>query len=198
MSNIRYTEYKKKQRGRHAWGVLQMEGRKQKFQTVGEGEGARRKAKKLAQHLNQMEDAPASHEDRFLSWHRSGEPLPLDRAIRDHARAAKHTVAASTAERYGQFAERVVARLGDIDLRHLQKEDIGRLVRAECADDRAKDPTINACVLLRGTVLAALRTKDEFGRPHMLDHPLPTLTKIARQTANGAARHPLGSTGGRN
>ena len=120
MSNIRYTEYKKKQRGRYVWGVLQMEGRKQKFKTVGEGEGARRKAKSLAQRLNQMEDAPASPEDRFLSWHRSGEPLPLDRAIRDHARAAKHTVAVSTAERYRQFAERVVARLGDIDLRHLQ------------------------------------------------------------------------------
>ena len=59
MSNIRYSEYRKKQRGRYVWGVLQMEGRKQKFQTVGEGEGARRKAKKLAQRLNQMEDAPA-------------------------------------------------------------------------------------------------------------------------------------------
>jgi hypothetical protein len=57
MSNIRYTEYKKKQRGRYVWGVLQMEGRKQKFQTVGEGEGARRKAEKVA----------ASPEDRFLS-----------------------------------------------------------------------------------------------------------------------------------
>jgi hypothetical protein len=42
MSNIRYTEYKKKQRGRYVWGVLQMEGRKQKFRTVGEGEGDRR------------------------------------------------------------------------------------------------------------------------------------------------------------
>jgi hypothetical protein len=46
MSNIRYTKYKKKQRGLYVWGVLQMEGRKQKFQTVGEGEavleGARR------------------------------------------------------------------------------------------------------------------------------------------------------------
>jgi len=40
MSNIRYSEYRKKQRGRYVWGVLQMEGRKQKFQTVGEGEGA--------------------------------------------------------------------------------------------------------------------------------------------------------------
>ena len=191
MSNIRYTEYKKKQRGRYVWGVLQMEGRKQKFRTVGEGEGARRKAKKLAQHLSEMEKVAASPEDRFLSWHRSGEPLPLDRAIRDHARAAKHTVAVSTAERYGQFAERVVAHLGDIDLRHLQKEDIGRLVRAERAEDRAKDPTINACVLLRGTVLAALRTKDETGRPHMTDDPLPTLTKIARQTANDAWRPSL-------
>ena len=192
MSKAKYSEIRKKQPGgRYVWGVLQMVGRKQKFQTVGEREGARRKAKKLAQRLNQIEEVEASPDDRFLSWHRSGDPLPLDRAIRNHARAAKHTVAVSTAERYGQFAERVVARLGDIDLRHLQKEDIGKLVRAECADGRAKDPTINACVLLRGTVLAALRTKDEAGRPHMLDDPLPTLTKIARQTANDAWRPSL-------
>ena len=67
MSNIRYTEYKKKQRGRYVWGVLQMEGRKQKFQTVGEGEGARRKAKKLAQQLARMEEVASSPEDRFLA-----------------------------------------------------------------------------------------------------------------------------------
>jgi len=48
----------------------------------------------------------ASPEDRFLAWHRSGEPLPLYRAIRDHARAAKHTVAVSTAERYAVLSER--------------------------------------------------------------------------------------------
>ena len=34
-----------------------------------------------------------------------------------------------------------------------------------CVDGRAKDPTLNACVLVRGTVLAALRTKDEFYQP---------------------------------
>jgi len=84
MSKVKYSEIEKKRPGgRHVWGVLQMEGRKQKFQTVGEGEGARRKAKKLAQRLNQMEEVEVSHGDRFLSWHRSGEPLPLDRAIRD-------------------------------------------------------------------------------------------------------------------
>ena len=53
MSDIRYTEYKKKQRGRYSWGVLQLEGRKQNFRTVGEGEGARRKAKRLAQKLSE-------------------------------------------------------------------------------------------------------------------------------------------------
>ncbi len=56
----KYSEIEKKQPGgRHVWGVLQMEGRKQKFQTVGEGEGARRKAKKLAQHLSEMEKVAA-------------------------------------------------------------------------------------------------------------------------------------------
>jgi len=191
MSNIRYTEYKKKQRGLYFWGVLRMEDRKQSFRTVGEGESARRKAKKLADQLNRMEQVPKDGEDRFLSWHRSSEPLPLDRAVRDHARAAKQTVAVSTATRYRQFAERLVERLGGVDLRRLQKEDIGRFVRAEHADGRGKDPTINACVLLRGTILAALRTRDEVGRPHMVADPLPKLTKIARQTANTAWRPEL-------
>jgi hypothetical protein len=66
MLNIRYTEYKKNQRGRYVWGVLQMERSKQQFRTVGEGEGARRKAKKLAQHLSEMEKVAESPEDRFL------------------------------------------------------------------------------------------------------------------------------------
>ena len=82
MSKAKYSEIRKKQPGgRYVWGVLQMEGRKQKFQTVGEGEGARRKAKKLAQHLNQMEEAPASSEDRSLSSHRSGEPVVCQNSV---------------------------------------------------------------------------------------------------------------------
>ena len=36
MSKVKYSEIEKKRPGgRHVWGVLQMEGRKQKFQTVG-------------------------------------------------------------------------------------------------------------------------------------------------------------------
>jgi hypothetical protein len=101
MSSVRYSEYRKKQPGgRYVWGVLRLEGRKQQFRTVGEGERARRKAKRLAEQLNRMEQVPEDGEERFLSWHRSGEPLPLDRAVRDRARAAKHTVAVSTATRY--------------------------------------------------------------------------------------------------
>ena len=75
MSEVRYTEYRKKQRGRYFWGVLRMEGRKQNFRTVGEGESARRKAKQLARKLNEVEQAPAVSSDRFLSWHEAGEPL---------------------------------------------------------------------------------------------------------------------------
>ena len=60
MSKVKYSEIEKKRPGgRHVWGVLQMEGRKQKFQTVGEGEGARRKSKKLAQPLSEMEKVAA-------------------------------------------------------------------------------------------------------------------------------------------
>ncbi len=63
MSNIRYTEYRKKQRGRYFWGVLRLEGRKQSFRTVGEGESARRKAKRLALNLNVLEQAPADRDE---------------------------------------------------------------------------------------------------------------------------------------
>jgi len=179
-----------------------MDGRKQSFRTVGEGEGVRRKAKRLVEQLNRMEQVPKDGEDRFLSWHRSGEPLPLDRAVRDHARAAKQTVAVSTATRYRQFAERLVERLGRVDLRRLQKEDIGRFVRAEHADGRGKDPTINACVLLRGAVLAALRTRDEAGRPHMavaLSRPSPPYasgTSIANKPMSPARLSSVGTTPG--
>jgi len=138
-----------------------------------------------------MEASSLDDTNRFLSWHRSGDPLPLDRTVRDYARTAKATVAASTAARYRQFAERLAGRLGAVDLRLLQKEDIGRFVRAEQADGRAPDPTINACVLLRSTVLAALRTKDEDGRPHLSDDPLPQITKIARRTATDVWRPSL-------
>jgi hypothetical protein len=84
MSEVRYKEYRKKQPGgRYVWGVLRMDGRKQSFRTVGEGEGARRKAKRLALKLNELEQAPAVTRDRFLSWHEAGELLPLDRTVRD-------------------------------------------------------------------------------------------------------------------
>ncbi len=192
MSKVSYCAYRKKQRGgRYVWGVLRQEGRKQQFRTVADGEDRRRKAEELARQLAQLEAETTGDPDRFLSWHQSGEPLPLDRTVRDYARTAKDTVAASTAARYRQFAERLAGRLGAVDLRLLQKEDVGRFVRAEQADGRAPDPTINACVLLRSTVLAALRTKDEDGRTHLSDDPLPQITKIARRTATDVWRPSL-------
>ncbi len=187
MSEIRYRTYRKKQPGgRHVWGVLRWEGRKQNFRSVGEGEAARRKAEKLVKRLSRMEASSLDGTDRFLSWHRSGEPLPLDRTVRDYARMAKDTVAVSTAARYRRFAERLAEGLGAIDPRLLLKEDVGKFVRAEHADGRAKDPTINACVLLRSTILAALRTKDEAGRRHMVDDPSPRLTETPSVTNFGA------------
>jgi len=65
MSSIRYTRYKKNRRGRYFWGALRMEGRKQSFRTVGEGESARRKAKKLADQLNHMEAVPDDDGERL-------------------------------------------------------------------------------------------------------------------------------------
>jgi hypothetical protein len=37
MSNIRYAEYKEKQRGRYFWGVLSIEGTKQGCHTMKDG-----------------------------------------------------------------------------------------------------------------------------------------------------------------
>jgi hypothetical protein len=77
MSEVRYKEYKKKQPwGRYVWGVLRMEGRKQSFRTIGGGEGAWRKAKRLADQLDRMDAVPEDAEEQFPSWHRPGELLP--------------------------------------------------------------------------------------------------------------------------
>ena len=112
-----------------------------------------------------------------------GQPLPLDRAVRHYARAKKSTVASSTALRYAQFAERLAERLGDREVSRLTEEDIGEFIRAEHAADRAQDPTINACIMLRGAIRLALHTKDVKGQTHLAEDPLPLLTKIAKRTA---------------
>ncbi len=47
MAGVRYTAFGRKRAGvRLVWGVLRMEGRKQKFRTVGEGKAAQQKAAK--------------------------------------------------------------------------------------------------------------------------------------------------------
>jgi hypothetical protein len=70
-----------------------------------------------------------------------------------------------------------------VDLRRLQKEDVGKFVHEEHADGRAPEPTINALVVLRGTILAALRTLDPVGTPHLAHDPLPKLMRHARKAA---------------
>ena len=182
MAGIRYAAYRKKQRGgRYVWGVLRMEGRRQQFHTVGpDAPESRARAEALATRLAEMEETqrPAGH---FLAWHRPGEPIPLDRAVRDRALHHGSTVGASTAARYRQFAERLALRLGDRDLTSLREEDIALFVEAEHADRRAPDPTVNACVFLNGTVLACTRARTPEGIPHLAAHPLPKLASIAKR-----------------
>jgi len=89
----------------------------------------------------------------------------------------------STARRYGQFGERLIARLGSPDLRDLPEEDVAEFVTAEFRDRRAKDPTINATVLLRSVMRAALAARDVYPRAHLADDPLPRIATIARRTA---------------
>jgi len=76
MSKVSYSAYRKKRPGgQYTWGVLRMEGRKQQFRTVGAGAEARRKAEELAVNLRRVDAGLPEETERFLSWHRSGEPL---------------------------------------------------------------------------------------------------------------------------
>jgi integrase len=120
--------------------------------------------------------------ERFLSWHMAGERLPLDRTVLDYVYHHSNSIGGSTARRYGQFGERMIARLVRLDLRDLREEDIAAFVTAEFKDGRTKDPTINACVLLRSVMRAALAARDVYRRAHLAEDPLPRIAKIARRT----------------
>jgi integrase len=183
-AKIHYAAIRKRNRkGEWIWGVVRYEGRQQKWGTVGPGDEGKRDARQAALQLNRDESRKCADGERYLDWHRQGQPLPLDRTVRHYARAKKSTVASSTALRYAQFAERLAERLGDREVSRLTEEDIGEFIRAEHAADRAQDPTINACIMLRGAIRLALHTKDAKGQTHLADDPLPLLTKIAKRTA---------------
>jgi protein-disulfide isomerase-like protein with CxxC motif len=130
-----------------------------------------------------MERQEEEHGERLLSWHLAGDRLPLDRTVRDYVYHHGKSIGRSTARRYGQFGERLIERLGRLDLRDLREEDIAEFVTAEHQDGRAKDPTINATVLLRSVMHAALAARDLHRRPHLAVDPLPRIAKIARRTA---------------
>jgi len=147
---------------------------------VGPGDAGREEAELLAAEMQRLD---RQHGDRFLAWHRAGDPLPLDRTVRDYVHHHRNAVGSSTALRYAQFGERLVARLGDRDLRDLREEDIAAFVSAEHGDGRAADPTINACVLLRSVMRASLAARDASRIPHLAEDPLPRITRIARRVA---------------
>ena len=77
--------------------------------------------------------------------------------------ASSKAIGGSTARRYARFGERLIARLGSLDLRDL--EDVAELVTAWFRDGRARDPTIDATVLLRSVMRAAPVARD-VRRPH--------------------------------
>ena len=187
MANKRYRAVRKRDRkGVDVWGVAAFEPvhgkpwRQVAWKTVGRGEKAEIEARVLA---TEMERQEAEHGERFLSWHTASERLPLDRTVRDYVHHHGKAIGGSTARRYGQFGERLIARLGRLDLRDLREEDIAKFVTAEFEDGRAKDPTINACVLLRSVMRAALAARDPYRRAHLAEDPLPRIAKIARRTA---------------
>jgi integrase len=186
MPTKRYRAVRKRDRkGADVWGVAAFEPRPGKpwrqvaWKTVGRGEKAELEARALA---IEMERQEAEHGERFLSWHVAGERLPLDRTVRDYVHHHSKAIGGSTARRYGQFGERLIARLGRLDLRDLREEDIAAFVTAEFSDRRAKDPTINACVLLRSVMRASLAARDAYRRAHLAEDPLPRIAKIARRT----------------
>jgi integrase len=149
------------------------------WKTVGRGDDAEIEARALAVEMERQE---AEHGERFLSWHIAGERLPLDRTVRDYVHHHSKAIGGSTARRYAQFGERLIARLGRLDFRDLREEDVAAFVTSEFQDGRAKDPTINACVLLRSVMRAALAARDPHRRAHLAEDPLPRIAKIARRT----------------
>jgi hypothetical protein len=50
------------------------------------------------------------------------------------------SIGGSTARRYAQFGERLIARLGSLDLRDLREEDVAHFVTAEFEDRRVRGP----------------------------------------------------------
>ena len=187
MAQKRYRAVRKRDRkGADVWGVAAFEPRPGKpwrqvaWKTVGRGEQGELEAQALAAEMERQAEA---HGERFLSWHTAGERLPLDRTVRDYVHHHSKAIGGSTARRYGQFGERLIARLGTLDLRDLREEDIAEFVTAESQDGRAKDPTINASVLLRSVMRAALAARDPYRRAHLAEDPLPRIAGIARRTA---------------
>jgi hypothetical protein len=85
-----------------------------------------------------MERQAEEHGERSLSWHAAGEGLPLDRTLRGYVHHDSEAIGGSTARRHGRFGERLIARLGSLDLRDLREEDVAGFVTAECRDGRAK------------------------------------------------------------
>ena len=164
MAGRRYRAIRKRDRkGADVWGVAAFElhpgapWRQVGWKTVGRDAKGEIEARALAAEMERQE---AEHGERFLSWHVAGERLPLDRTVRDYVHHHGKAIGSSTARRYGQFGERLIARLGSLDLRDLREEDIAKFVTAESRDGRAKDPTINAAVLLRSVMRAALAARD--------------------------------------
>src|SRR5690606_3696774 len=187
MARRRYRATRKRDRkGGDVWGVAAFEPQPGKpwrqvaWKTVGRDAQGEIEARALA---IEMERQEAEHGERFLSWHVAGERLPLDRTVRDYVHHHSKAIGGSTARRYGQFGERLIARLGSLDLRDLREEDVAEFVTAEFRDRRAKDPTINATVLLRSVMRAALAARDVYRRAHLADDPLPRIATIARRTA---------------
>lgn len=187
MASRRYRAIRKRdKKGGDVWGVAAFEPRPGKpwrqvaWKTVGRDAQGESEARALA---IEMEGQEAEHDERLLSWHVASERLPLDRTVRDYVHHHGKAIGDSTARRYDQFGERLIARLGSLDLRDLREEDVAEFVTAEFRDRRAKDPTINATVLLRSVMRAALAARHVYRRTHPADDPLPRIATIARRTA---------------
>jgi integrase len=161
-------------------------GQSQTSQNVGCGPDHEAEARSKAARLQLVEEAEAANGSGFLAWHAWGQPLPIDRLIRQFAAIKKKTVSASTHRRYVQYAERIAERFGASDAAQLTEEAIGDYVLDEYNDNRAPDPTINAAILLRGAIKKATSTTDSAGRSHLQIDPLPELTKVAKRAVRAA------------
>ena len=133
---------------RGKWGLRIYYGNREKWRTIGEGDEALEKARKLAEAANAREDRQRQNRrggTGFLEWHRRGSPLPIDRLLTDWLRHYGPSVGPSTFDRYrAHCKDQLIPFFGAKDLARLQDTDIITWAAGEYDQGRGRDTVVNA------------------------------------------------------